>query len=166
MAKLQDEIFNEPSLLGKTAAAHIGSAAPLFTTRAQYPPSLSGWGMGTSVIKSRDPSESLHRPSRSSSAERSRSIIESPSDRVCCRFGQVSPVRHRCMPRGRVSMCHATPFSTAPSGVSKTDQLSITGAESFRLPGPRLDHEAVIVSVSGESIGQMPPLYALRAPVR
>ena len=49
---------------------------------------------------------------------------------------------------------------------SKTEQLSITGAQSFRPPDPRLDHEVVVVSVSGESIGKMPPLEALRAPVR
>ncbi len=35
---------------------------------------------------------------------------------------------------------------------SKTDQLSIADAESFRSPDPRLDHEVVMVSVSGEPI--------------
>ena len=45
-------------------------------------------------------------------------------------------------------------------------ELSITDAESYRPPDPRLDHETVIVHVSGESIGNMPPLEALRAPVR
>jgi hypothetical protein len=49
---------------------------------------------------------------------------------------------------------------------SKTDQLSITDAESFRPPDPRLDHEVVIVTLAGESVGRMPPLEALRAPVR
>ena len=49
---------------------------------------------------------------------------------------------------------------------SRTEQLSITGAESFLPPDPRLDHEVVVVSVSGESIGKMPPLEPLRRPVR
>ena len=49
---------------------------------------------------------------------------------------------------------------------SKTDQLSIADAESYRPPDPRLDHEVVSVRVSGETIATMPPLEALRAPIR
>jgi ribonuclease HI len=49
---------------------------------------------------------------------------------------------------------------------AKTEQLSIADAESFRSPDPRLDHEGVVVSVSGDSIGKMPPLEALRSPIR
>ncbi len=47
---------------------------------------------------------------------------------------------------------------------AKTEQLSIAYAESFRSPDPRLD--GVVVSVSGESIGKMPPLETLRSPIR
>ena len=49
---------------------------------------------------------------------------------------------------------------------SKVDQMSIQGVESYLPPDPRLDHDMLRVRVSCDSVGPMPPLEALRAPVR
>ena len=49
---------------------------------------------------------------------------------------------------------------------SRTGQASLRDAEAFLSPDPRLDHDPVRVCVSCDTIGTMPPLEALRAPVR
>ncbi len=49
---------------------------------------------------------------------------------------------------------------------SKAAELSITNAETWIPPDPRLDHYLVSVRVEGTGVGPMPPLEALRAPVR
>jgi hypothetical protein len=49
---------------------------------------------------------------------------------------------------------------------SRTAELSITNAETWIPPDPRLDHDVVSVRVEGAGVGPMPPLEALRAPVR
>ena len=49
---------------------------------------------------------------------------------------------------------------------SKTDQMAIQAVESFLPPDPRLDHDMLQARVSCDTLGPMPPLEALRAPVR
>jgi hypothetical protein len=49
---------------------------------------------------------------------------------------------------------------------SRTAELSITNAETWILPDPRLDHNLVSVRVGSKGVWPMPPLEALRAPVR
>ena len=49
---------------------------------------------------------------------------------------------------------------------SKADQIRIQGVESYLPPDPRLDHDMLQVRVSCDTVGPMPPLEALRAPVR
>jgi ribonuclease HI len=49
---------------------------------------------------------------------------------------------------------------------SKTDQMAIQGVESYLPPDPRLDHDLLQALVLCETVGPMPPLEALRAPVR
>ena len=49
---------------------------------------------------------------------------------------------------------------------SKTDQMGIQGVNSYLPPDPRLDHDLVQARVSCDTVGPMPPLEALRAPVR
>jgi hypothetical protein len=49
---------------------------------------------------------------------------------------------------------------------SRTAELSITNVETWIPPDPRLDHDLVSVRVGGRGVGPMPPLEALRAPVR
>ena len=49
---------------------------------------------------------------------------------------------------------------------SKTDQLTIVDAEAFPSPDPRMDHHGVQICLSGGGIGLMPPLEALKKPIR
>ncbi len=49
---------------------------------------------------------------------------------------------------------------------SKTDQMAIQGVESFPPPDPRLDHDLLQARLSCDTLGSMPPLKALRAPMR
>jgi hypothetical protein len=49
---------------------------------------------------------------------------------------------------------------------SRTAELSITNVETWIPSDPRLDHDLVSVRVGGRGGGPMPPLEALRAPVR
>jgi hypothetical protein len=49
---------------------------------------------------------------------------------------------------------------------SRTAELSITNAETWIPPDPRLDYDVVSVREEGKCVGPMPPLEALRAPVR
>ena len=49
---------------------------------------------------------------------------------------------------------------------SKTDQMAIQGVESFLPPDPRLDHDLVRARLLCDTLSSMPPLEALRAPVR
>jgi hypothetical protein len=51
-------------------------------------------------------------------------------------------------------------------GQSRTAELCITNVETWIPPDPRLDHDLVSVRVGGKGVGPMPPLEALRAPVR
>ena len=49
---------------------------------------------------------------------------------------------------------------------SKTDQLTIVDAEAFPSPDQRMDHHGVQICLSGGGIGLMPPLEALKKPIR
>ena len=49
---------------------------------------------------------------------------------------------------------------------SKAEQVGIQGVEAFLPPDPRLDHGMLQARVSCDTLGPMPPLEALRAPVR
>ncbi len=49
---------------------------------------------------------------------------------------------------------------------SRTAELSTTNVETWIPPDPRLDHDLVSVKLGGRSVGPLPPLEALRAPVR
>ena len=49
---------------------------------------------------------------------------------------------------------------------SKADQIHIQGVESYLQQDPLLDHDMLQVRVSCDTVGPMPPLEALRAPVR
>ena len=49
---------------------------------------------------------------------------------------------------------------------SKTDQTGLVDVEAFLPPDPRLDHDLVRARVKCDTLGPMPPLEALRTPVR
>jgi hypothetical protein len=49
---------------------------------------------------------------------------------------------------------------------STSDQLNLVDAEAFPSPDPRMDHHGVQICLSGGGIGLMPPLEALKKPIR